>query len=90
MYMQQLQTNINSESLFKILLYKLCKRLHLANYDITTSPLPLFENTGYAEVDPQAEYFKVYGWLIKNYDCFSAKPYFFGCLMVTLKIRLAG
>ena len=28
-----LQTNINSESLFKILLCKLCKRLHLANYD---------------------------------------------------------
>jgi len=31
-----LQTNIKSESLFKILLCKLCKRLHLANYDITS------------------------------------------------------
>jgi len=33
-------TNINSESLFKILL-KLCKKLHLANYDITISPLQI-------------------------------------------------
>jgi len=46
-----LQTNIKSESLFKIWLCKLCKRLHLANYDIglTISPLPI-RNTGYAEV----------------------------------------
>jgi len=36
-----LQTNIKSESLFKILLCKLCKKLHLANYDITISPLPI-------------------------------------------------
>jgi len=24
--------------------------------------------------DPQAEFFRIYGWLIKIYDCFSAKP----------------
>ena len=36
-------------------------------------------------LDPQAEFFYVYGWLIKIYGCFSAKPYFFGCFMVRLK-----
>jgi len=35
---------------------KLCKRLHLANYDITISLLPI-QNTGYAEVP-----LRVYGY----------------------------
>ena len=26
---------------------------------------------------PQAEFFYIYGWLIKIYGCFPAKPYFF-------------
>jgi len=41
-------TNESSESLFKILLM-LWKKLHLANYDITISPLQI-RNTVYAEV----------------------------------------
>ena len=26
------------------------------------------------EVDPQADFFYIYGWLIKIYGCFAAKP----------------
>jgi len=39
-------------------------------------------------LDPQAEFFKSYGWLIKVYGCFSAKPENCGEGIFRLKISV--
>jgi len=38
-------------------------------------------------LDPKPNFFYIYGWLIKKYGCFSAKPYFFGSFMAAVKNR---
>jgi len=38
-------------------------------------------------VDPQADFFRIYGWLIKIYGCFSAMPQNCGEGNLWLKIR---
>jgi len=52
-YVAYIYNNYKQTSIQKVYLkscyVKLCKRLHLANCDITISPLQI-QNTGYAEV----------------------------------------
>jgi len=38
------------------------------------------------QTDPQAEFFRIYGWLIKIYGCFLAKPQNWGEGNLWLKI----